>query len=497
MTALPMTITAAGQAALLDAEAGGTAAVHIVRAGLTASNFVAAPTLTALPGEFKRLDSIAGLPIDNATVHLTIRDDSADAYTVRGIGLYLADGTLFAAYSQATPILGKADVSTFYLAVDLVLLAGQAALVQFGNTNFLNPPASETVKGVASLATIIEALAGAVDNKIMTPKTMAAVLANYVTAAQLGVANGVATLGPDGKLLISQRPPIDLIDVFAVPNQAAMLALAGATPGDFAVRADNGLVYVLQAAPPNVLANWLEISTPAPVSSVNGQVGTVVLTAADVGASPAGRSIGTAGLATGGGSLVADRVITVSAASQAQAEAGIANNVALTPLSIANIITALAGKVSPLRSITGAGLATGGGTLEADRILTVAIASAAEILLGLANDKAITPAGLADLPKSLTPNGFFALPGGLMLQWVQVRQTYFSEDSIAVTFPMAFQTIVLPIVATGYNAAYSNVRDLWPQQQGEPWLTGCTIQLQSDDGRDMRLDGFNLIVIGK
>jgi hypothetical protein len=33
----------------------------------------------------------------------------------------------------------------------------------------------------------------------------------------------------------------------------------------------------LQAAPPAVLANWLEISTPAPVSSVNGKVGAVVL----------------------------------------------------------------------------------------------------------------------------------------------------------------------------------------------------------------------------
>lgn len=497
MTALVCTITNAGAAALLDAGGGGTAAVHIAAVGLSAAAVTVAPTIIALAGEFTRLDTISGVAVDDQTVHLTARDLGTDSYVVRSIAVYLDDGTLFAVYSQAAPIFEKAGLSSFYLAVDLKLSPGQATLVEFGDANFALPPASETVKGVASLATIVEALAGAVADKIITPAAMAAVLDNYVAADRLGVINGVATLGPDGKLLLSQRPPIDLIDVWPVASEAAMLALAGATVGDFAVRADSGLVYVLQAAPPNVLANWLEISTPAPVSSVNGKVGTVMLTAADVGAAPAGRSIGTSGLATGGGSLVGDRVINVPAASQAQAEAGAANDVALTPLSIANIIIALAGKVPPMRSITGAGLATGGGSLEADRVLTVAIASAIDVLLGLANDRAITPAGLAGMPKSLTPNGYYAFPGGFMLQWVQVRQTYFYEESIAVTFPIAFQSVVLPIVAMGYTATYSQVRDLWPQQQGEPNLTGCTIMLQSDDGRDIRLDGFNLLVFGK
>lgn len=44
------------------------------------------------------------------------------------------------------------------------------------------------------------------------------------------------------------------------------------------------------------------------------------------------RAITGAGLATGGGDLSADRTITVTAATQAQAEAGTANDVALTPL---------------------------------------------------------------------------------------------------------------------------------------------------------------------
>lgn len=492
-----MILTNAGRAALVDAGAGGTSAVRITEVGLTASAIMVAPTLTALPGEFKRLDTISGIAADATTVHLLMRDSSADVYNVRAIGLYLADGTLFAVYGQADEILGKAEVSTFLLAADLRFLPGEAALVQFGDSTFLNPPATEGVKGVAYLATLVEALAGAVTDKIITPATMAAVLANYVAADQLGIAGGVATLGPDGKLLLSQRPPIDLIDVFAVADQAAMLALAGATVGDFAVRADNGLVYVLQAAPPDILANWLEISTPAPVSSVNGKVGTVLLTAADVGAAPATRQIATGGLAIGGGSLAADRTITVPAASRAEAEAGIAGDKALTPFAIANILAQLAGKVSPLRAITGAGLVTGGGDLTADRTLEVAIASAAEIFAGLINDKAVTPFGLASLPQSLTPNGYYAFPGGFMIQWVQVRRLFTVEQVVPVAWPISFQSIVLPVVAMGHNDIYSNQRDLWPQRQGEAWLNGCNIMLQSDDGQAMRLDGFDLIGFGK
>jgi hypothetical protein len=45
---------------------------------------------------------------------------------------------------------------------------------------------------------------------------------------------------------------------------------------------------VLQHPPASDLANWLEISTPAPVSSVNGKVGAVALGAGDVGAVPPG-----------------------------------------------------------------------------------------------------------------------------------------------------------------------------------------------------------------
>ena len=496
MTALTCTLTNAGRAALLAPGGGGTAAVQIVAAGITATAFTVAPTLTALPSEIKRLATISGVAIDATTIHLTIRDDSTDAYTARGIGLYLADGTLFAVYGQATPILGKAEASTFYLAADLKMLAGQASQVTFGNTNFINPPASETVKGVAYLAKIAEALAGAVADKLITPATMKAVLDNYVAATKLGAPNGVATLGPDGKLLVSQRPPIDLIDVFAVASQAAMLALA-ATVGDFAVRADINRVFVLQAAPATAIGNWLEISTPAPVSSVNGKLGTVVLNPADVGAVPVARSVTGAGLLAGqGGALGADRVFELLAANAAEALAGLVENKVLTPASLATILARLSASVPTSRTIGGSGLVTGGGALDADRALDVAVASLAEIVAGVTDAKAVTPYCLANLPKSLTPNGYYIWPGGFMMQWIQYRNVFTAEATVPITFPLSFTEMVLPQVATAFISSGSKFKDLGAQIMPASLGSG-TVQLQASESQSPRADGFDIIIFGK
>ena len=366
----------------------------------------------------------------------------------------------------------------------------------FGDTAFANPPATETVRGVAELASLAEALAGAVADKIITPATLAKVLAGYVNAAQLGAPGGVAMLGADGKLAVDQRPPIDLIDVWPVDSQAAMLALAEATVGDFAVRADSGLVYVLQAAPPAVLANWLEISTPAPVSSVNGKVGSVVLTPGDVGAVPVARKVQTAGLLSGGGTLGGDLTLTLPAATPAEAAAGEVANKALTPASLATILAALAGKANAAGTISTSGLLTGGGQIGGNPTIGLAAASAAEILAGTEAGKAVTPAGLAGLPRSLTPNGLWTFPGGLKLMWVQVRQLINTERVITVTYPDSFASFVVPLSLTGWNSVFSISRDLWLQFVGEPGLSNCTVQTQSDDGQDMRIDGFNAFFLG-
>jgi hypothetical protein len=141
-------------------------------------------------------------------------------------------------------------------------------------------------------------------------------------------------------------------------------------------------------------------------------VGSVVLSPGDVGAVPVARKVQTAGLLSGGGTLGGDLTLTLPAATPAEAAAGEVANKALTPASLATILAALAGKANAAGTISSA----------ADRrraawrqsTIGLAAASAAEILAGTEAGKAVTPAGLAGLPRSLTPNGLWTFPAWLM-----------------------------------------------------------------------------------
>lgn len=89
----------------------------------------------------------------------------------------------------------------------------------------------------------------------------------------------------NGVLPTSQLPALAINDIFPVSSQAAMLALT-AQRGDMAIRSDTSTTWVLSTDDPTQLANWLVLPTPtatAPVQSVNGQTGIIVLGKADVG----------------------------------------------------------------------------------------------------------------------------------------------------------------------------------------------------------------------
>lgn len=71
-----------------------------------------------------------------------------------------------------------------------------------------------------------------------------------------------------------------------------------------------------------------------------------------------GRSVSGAGLASGGGALTADRTITVPAATQAQAEAGTDNATAMTPLRTAQAIAVLANPMNTIAAQGAGGVGT-------------------------------------------------------------------------------------------------------------------------------------------
>jgi hypothetical protein len=199
----------------------------------------------------------------------------------------------------------------------------------------------------------------------------------------------------------------------------------------------------------------------------------------------------------GGGTLTGDLTLTLTPASVEEANAGAAGDRVVTPASLSAILATLAGKASGAATVSAGGLLKGGNRIEANPALWLDAASPADIVAGTASDRAITPAALAGLPRSLTPNGWITLPGGLRLMWVQVRQTITTEASFTVVYPDSFSEFVVPLAVTGWNAVFSNTRNLWMALGGTPGLSSCQVQTQSYNTSEMRIDGFNLFLIGK
>lgn len=167
-------ITDAGFAKLVNPPNTGTNAVLITQIGLTSTAFTPSAGLTALPGEIKRVATFGGQAVGDDTLHVTIRDDSPTAYSLRGFGLYLADGTLFATYGQTDPIMEKSAASMLLLATDARFTEVDVTQIQFGNAEFIYPPATTEVLGVVELATNAEAEDAADTQRAVTPRGLRA-----------------------------------------------------------------------------------------------------------------------------------------------------------------------------------------------------------------------------------------------------------------------------------------------------------------------------------
>ncbi len=168
---LPIVITNAGLAKLPNPDGTGTSSLTIAGVGVSATAITPDPTMVALPGELSRVTTISGTDVTPNTIHLVMQDSSAAVYAMLSFALYLADGTLFAIYGQATPILNKTASTVALLAVDIQFEQAVAGSVTFGNTSFNNPPASQASAGVVQLATLAQSQAGVDAVDVLTPFT--------------------------------------------------------------------------------------------------------------------------------------------------------------------------------------------------------------------------------------------------------------------------------------------------------------------------------------
>lgn len=173
-----MLITSAGLAEIVNAEQSGTAPVVLSYVAFGSGQYTATADMTALKSEFKRLDSVAGGAIADNMIHLTVHDNSADAYTVNEVGVFTASGTLFAVYSATTPIMEKSATSESMLAIDITLTDVDPASISFGDTNIILNPATTDAAGIVELATADEAKAGTDTTRAMTPATTKAAIDN-------------------------------------------------------------------------------------------------------------------------------------------------------------------------------------------------------------------------------------------------------------------------------------------------------------------------------
>lgn len=294
---LTLTFTNAGLARFTAAQLGNGADLRISAVGLTDNAIVVAPTLTALPGEFRRVATISGAQVGNNIVHLIVRDDGVITYGFRAFALYLSDGTLFAVYGQVDRIMQKAAGASNMLAIDIAFPVANVANVTFGDTNFLNPPATTETKGVVEMATDAETIEGTDPLRAVSPKGLAARLAQILTTI--------------GGLVVATRRV-----------STTGLATGGrALDGDVTIN-----VPVAIAAETDAGAISTKAVTPASLANVLASILARV---------PLTRRVDTSGLAMGGNALGTDITISVPAATGPQLLAGTASNVAATPAALA------------------------------------------------------------------------------------------------------------------------------------------------------------------
>ncbi len=96
----------------------------------------------------------------------------SNEYAVHTIGLYTNKGTLFAVYSQEQVIINKASSTIALISSDIAIKNLDTKNITFGDVEFINPPATETVVGVARFANEQEIDAGTDDSLAVSAKRL-------------------------------------------------------------------------------------------------------------------------------------------------------------------------------------------------------------------------------------------------------------------------------------------------------------------------------------
>ncbi|WP_439668378.1 Bacteriophage large tail fiber protein [Cupriavidus necator] len=231
MPGLLFKLTSAGRAALVNPENTGTVSRQVVSVGIATAPFAHNDGLTVLPNErAPRLTTVAGDTVADDTIHVTMTDNSADQYTMYGFGLYLDNGVLLGTYGQDTPIVEKSPAAMMLLATDILLTTVDTAALTFGDTSFLNPPATTTVRGVVELADNTETQTGTDATRAVTPAGLASRTATDTRTGLVELATNTETqTGTDASRAVT---PAGLASRTATEARTGLLEIATQTEVD-------------------------------------------------------------------------------------------------------------------------------------------------------------------------------------------------------------------------------------------------------------------------
>ena len=177
------TITDRGRAAVTNARNNGLAA-EVTHIAIGSGSGTPSASDTTLLNEIKRIPANTGTNPSPSELYIEVADFSGDEYSVYEFAPVLSDGTLLAVYRQTTPIIETTAVVPLLLQISIPIQSFPPDSVMVnGDTNFQTPQASETMAGMAEIATQSEVNAGTDHKRIVTAKTLKSRLASFVRNA--------------------------------------------------------------------------------------------------------------------------------------------------------------------------------------------------------------------------------------------------------------------------------------------------------------------------
>ena len=196
---ITMTVTDAGRAAVTNAQNNGLSA-EVTHIAIGSGSGTHSASDTALLNEIKKIPTGTGSNPSPDELYTEISDYSGDVYSMYEFAAVLGDGTLLAIYRQNTPIIETTAFVPLLLQISIPIKSfPPGSVVINGDTNFQTPLASETLAGMAEIATQDEADDGTDHKKIITPKTLKSRLASFVRNATETI-KGFAEIATQGEV---------------------------------------------------------------------------------------------------------------------------------------------------------------------------------------------------------------------------------------------------------------------------------------------------------